>query len=259
MPGDDRSQAAAANAMRLSLALVIAVVAGCVSSPGGDSPVAAAPVRVIEAAPVPPSPANQPVDATPVAVLGSPPVESAVDWATPTPKCPATVESISADVPDERRLWGDHVLVVAKSERRLWLFEAGALEGCWTIGLGFDPVGDKLQEGDGRTPEGWYRTSDKPWSIFEGAIAIHYPNRDDADRALKRGAIGRKTRARIVEALRRGKTPPQQTAMGGEVLIHGGGSTSDWTLGCVALTDDDLAQLRAKLPAAKRTDLLILP
>jgi WD40 repeat protein len=31
--------------------------------------------------------------------------------------------------------------------------------------------------------------------------------------------------------------PPQDTALGGEIFIHGGGTGSDWTLGCIALAD----------------------
>ena len=37
--------------------------------------------------------------------------------------------------------------------------------------------------------------------------------------------------------------PPQKTALGGEVYIHGNGSQSDWTWGCVALDDKDIREL----------------
>ncbi len=243
--------------MRFHVVLVLAVAftAGCVSSPRSESQGATTPVRVIEAAPVP----SAASEAVPPSVLAFVPTHAAAVRASTAraASCPVTVDAVPTDT-DDRRLRGEHVIVVAKSERRLWLYESGSLAGCWSIALGFDPVGDKAREGDGRTPEGWYRTSDKPWSAFDGAIAIHYPNRDDADRAVEQGTIGRRTRRRILEALREGKPPPQKTAMGGEVLIHGGGSRSDWTLGCVALTDADLAELRERLPRSKRADMLIL-
>ena len=35
--------------------------------------------------------------------------------------------------------------------------------------LGFSPTGHKEVQGDGKTPEGWYRASDKPWSTFDHA------------------------------------------------------------------------------------------
>ncbi len=139
------------------------------------------------------------------------------------------------------------------------LYDAGSLEACWSIGLGFAPVGHKRVEGDGTTPEGWYPISDKPWSLFDNAIAIHYPADRDAVAARRDGRIGPKQLQAISSANRRGHVPPQQTAMGGEVLIHGGGSSSDWTLGCIALEDEDLVDLRKRLGNKMRTQLLIVP
>ena len=43
------------------------------------------------------------------------------------------------------------------------------------------------------------------------------------------------------------------------MLIHGGGSERDWTLGCMALSDEDLARLRAELPQGQQPSLLVLP
>ncbi len=157
------------------------------------------------------------------------------------------------------------LVVVRKEARRIQLFERDQpflLDGqpaCWQIGLGGEPEGDKAVRGDNRTPEGLYRTSDKPWSNFYGAIAVHYPNRDDADGGLAVGLLSDDQHGRILAALAEGKKPPQTTRMGGEILIHGGGGQSDWTLGCIAMADADLDLLRAALPADKRFDLLILP
>lgn len=177
--------------------------------------------------------------------------------------CPATMDQLerATDVElvaeDGERLRGPAVLVAAKAARRLLLYEAGALRGCWPTALGFDPVGHKAREGDGRTPLGWYPTSDKPWSTFDDAIAIHYPNAADADAGLTRGTISRRQHEKLTTALRKGNLPPQRTPLGGALLIHGGGSGGDWTLGCIALDDDDLGELRAALPSGMRADLLI--
>ncbi len=157
------------------------------------------------------------------------------------------------------------LIVVRKQARRIQLFEDNApftLDGelaCWQVGLGGDPEGTKERRGDSRTPEGWYRTSDKPWSNFYGAIAVHYPGEVDADRGLAAGLITEAQRGQIVAAVRSGKKPPQTTRLGGEILIHGGGGESDWTLGCIAMDNDDLDLLRASLPRNKDVDLLILP
>lgn len=157
------------------------------------------------------------------------------------------------------RLYASSLVVAHKSARRLMLFAEGTLRGCWPMGLGFTPRGHKQREGDGRTPEGWYRTSDKPWSDFPGAIAVHYPNREDASRAFDQGQLSAQGLGEVLGALDADETPPQQTPMGGEILIHGGGGERDWTLGCMALADDDLDQLRARLSPDQRTSLLVLP
>jgi murein L,D-transpeptidase YafK len=173
------------------------------------------------------------------------------------PACPRH----AADLPtaDDARLLGHHLLVVHKAKRRLMLYREGELQTCWPVGLGFAPEGHKAVEGDGKTPEGWYRTSDKSWSAFDNAIAIHYPNAGDARAAAADGRITKTTRDTIVRASKQRRVPPQRTAVGGAILIHGGGSSTDWTAGCVALDDDDLLDLRSRMPGTKRANLLVLP
>jgi murein L,D-transpeptidase YafK len=161
--------------------------------------------------------------------------------------------------PADPRLRDPTVLVAHKAARRLMLFAHGSLRECWTMGLGFEPTGHKHHEGDGRTPEGWYRTSDKPWSDFAGAIAVHYPNDHDASTALADGRLTTPEHEIVREALAHDVVPPQATAVGGEILIHGGGSRQDWTLGCMALEDDHLTELRTMLPKDQRVWLLVLP
>jgi hypothetical protein len=179
--------------------------------------------------------------------------------ASVAPPCPASL----AD--GDPRLFGPATLVAWKADRRIGLYRQGklaTLEGapaCFPMGLApGSPPGPKREEGDLKTPEGWYRTSDKPTSRFAHAIAVHYPNADDAAAGLAAGLIDARTAARITSALRAGHKPPQDTALGGEILVHAGGAW-DWTLGCVALDDEDLLTLRAGLPAGMATDLLMLP
>jgi lipoprotein-anchoring transpeptidase ErfK/SrfK len=53
---------------------------------------------------------------------------------------------------------------------------------------------------------------------------------------------------RIIDALKRKRQPPQYTRLGGEIFIHGNGSHSDWTWGCVALDDKDMRELFDAVP-----------
>lgn len=174
--------------------------------------------------------------------------------------CLATVDALPAEVRADARLRGAAVLVVRKEARRIQVFSGGASVACFPVALaaGYVP-GHKQRQGDLRTPEGWYRTSDRPWSQFYGAITVHYPRAQDADRGLAAGLIDQAERDAIVAAERAGVAPPMNTALGGQIVVHGGGSAPDWTLGCVALDNADIDVLRGLLPADQRTDLLVLP
>ncbi len=173
---------------------------------------------------------------------------------------------------EDPRLRGT-VIVVMKRARRLMLMRAGqighdrsdAQTDCWRVALGIDRQGrstaasDKLVAGDHRTPEGWFRTSDKPWSQYKNAVAIHFPDERHASRGLGGHLITQGLYEQILSAQARAAIPPQNTKLGGEILIHGGGSNADWTWGCIALNDNDLEELRSLLPAGMRSWILILP
>jgi L,D-peptidoglycan transpeptidase YkuD (ErfK/YbiS/YcfS/YnhG family) len=46
--------------------------------------------------------------------------------------------------------------------------------------------------------------------------------------------------------------PPQDTALGSEIYIHGGGVEKDWTRGCVALEDSEMLELFETIPHGTR-------
>lgn len=175
--------------------------------------------------------------------------------------CPTTPaelpESALYDAADPRL---NDAVVVLKEARKLARYQAGELTACFTVALaaGYVP-GHKQRQGDLRTPEGWYRTSDRPWSQYYGAISVHYPRAVDAEVGLAKGLISEAQAASVREAERRGRLPPRDTRLGGDIVIHGGGNTSDWTLGCVGMANPDIDALRATLPASQAVDLLVLP
>ena len=120
-------------------------------------------------------------------------------------------------------------VIVAKTERRLYLLRDGHVLRSFRVALGPNPIGHKVFRGDGRTPEGLYTLD---WrndaSRFHRAIHISYPNLDDTARAAQFGADP-----------------------GGLVMIHGqpsdgfGGSNPsfDWTEGCIALSNNDMDEV----------------
>ena len=140
-------------------------------------------------------------------------------------------------------------IVVIKSTRRLELYAGGKVVRTYPVALGFEPVGDKARQGDGRTPEGdfyIYTKNDK--SAYYLSLGLSYPNEEDAARGLRDGLISQAQYERIRRALRRKTAPPQNTALGGLIFIHGHGTQRDWTLGCVALEDENIKELFAAVP-----------
>jgi murein L,D-transpeptidase YafK len=136
------------------------------------------------------------------------------------------------------------LLVVKKKERKLHLYDDAKLVKTYDIGLGFAPVGDKEKQGDGKTPEGeFYIFTKNPKSNYYLSLGVSYPSIDDAARGWREKIISKKEHDAIVKAINEKKTPLQNTKLGGEIYIHGGGAANDWTLGCVALANEDIKEL----------------
>ena len=140
-------------------------------------------------------------------------------------------------------------LLVRKAARRVVLYDGDATVRVYRMVLGFAPEGDKVRQGDGRTPEGdFYVCVKNDKSRFHLSLGLSYPNEAAAERGLRDKIINRRQYERIVRALRNKQRPPWDTALGGEIMIHGGGTGGDWTLGCVALENPHIEELFKVLP-----------
>jgi len=105
---------------------------------------------------------------------------------------------------------------------------------------------------DGKTPLGKFHivrmTTDTPFHRFFG---LDYPDLERAERARQTGIINQTRYAAIRQTIQTRQVPPQETALGGYIGIHGIGEGSgvihedfNWTKGCIALTNaqiDDLS------------------
>jgi hypothetical protein len=136
-------------------------------------------------------------------------------------------------------------VIVRKGERRLYLMQHGQVLRTYKIALGLEPQGPKLASGDFRTPEGhYYLTRRNPRSDYFLSIQVSYPNDDDVRRA------------------RLAHVDP-----GGSIMVHGLPNTlshsptyyakSDWTNGCIALSDSDMVEVW--LMTRDNTPIEILP
>lgn len=148
-------------------------------------------------------------------------------------------------------------IVIEKARRRLLLYDGDKLVREYGIGLGSTPVGHKRTEGDGKTPEGHYYVCTKnPCSRFNISLGLSYPNSSDAAAGLAEGRIAKSEHDDIIQATDEGGIPPWKTALGGEIFIHGNGSKTDWTSGCIALDDGDIEEFYDSITVGTRVGIL---
>ncbi len=117
-------------------------------------------------------------------------------------------------------------VIVFKNARVMYLRKNRKNIFQFNIDLGRNPVGDKISEGDNRTPEGVYYLDNK-WERYDKyykSFWISYPNKVD-----------------IAEASMKNVKP------GIGVMIHGTPTqrinATDWTNGCIALQNKDMDTL----------------
>ena len=128
------------------------------------------------------------------------------------------------------------LIKVLKSKRMLEILHDDQVIKTYPMRLGFDPIGHKVKEGDGKTPEGRYMIDWRnPQSQFYKSLHISYPNAQDKATAQALGV-----------------------SAGGDLMIHGSANNqqlkalpqlmgymprNDWTWGCVALRNVDMDEL----------------
>jgi len=137
------------------------------------------------------------------------------------------------------------LVVLEKSKRTLYLYQNGHMLKSYKVALGSHPVGPKTQAGDGRTPEGRYTIDFRQRnSHYHRSLHVSYPNESDRRNARRRGV-----------------------SPGGEIFIHGlpngmgalgkAHRLRDWTLGCIAVTDEEIEEIWRLVP--NRTPIEIRP
>lgn len=148
-------------------------------------------------------------------------------------------------------------ITVRKSARELEVRDGDELIRSFKVALGSSPSGDKSIEGDGRTPVGtFYIFTRNPASKYHLSLGLSYPNTEDAERGLASGLISQAEYEAVVQAIGEKRMPPQKTRLGGEIYIHGGGTNGDWTEGCIALDNEDIAELFEMIPVGALVEIL---
>jgi hypothetical protein len=123
----------------------------------------------------------------------------------------------------------DYSIIVDKVSRKLYVYLKGSKKYEFDAELGKNWVGDKRVKGDHATPEGMYKVTrkiDSGKTKYHKALLLNYPNDEDLRSFKKEVASG---------------NLPASAKIGGLIEIHGhGGRGTDWTEGCIALTDREM-------------------
>jgi murein L,D-transpeptidase YafK len=147
-------------------------------------------------------------------------------------------------------------IVVHKSKREIQLLSGRSVIRTYRIALGLEPVRPKRKQGDWATPEGtYYICSKNPQSKYELALGLSYPGPNDAERGLAEGLISNAEHDAILAAWNARTRPPWNTKLGGEIMIHGHGSSVDWTAGCIALNYQDIEELYRVVPVGTSVEI----
>lgn len=181
------------------------------------------------------------VNATPASLTISTPAHGGAEAPAAAPAQPGSPSGLSSPV---SMPIADEV-IVRKSQRRLYLMRDGKVLRSYRISLGLEPQGPKERAGDFRTPEGHYfLTRRNPRSDYFLSILVSYPDPQDRARAERR-----------------------HIDPGGEIMLHGLPNIlrhkpafyehSDWTDGCIALSDSDMVEVW--LMTRENTPIEILP
>lgn len=136
-------------------------------------------------------------------------------------------------------------IAIHKADRDLLIFSKGQFVKGYKVALGTVPIGKKEVEGDFKTPEGYYHIDGKnPFSHYYKSLGISYPNDEDKAHAA---ALGQSAGTDIkIHGLMKKMNNP------GKLHIK-----SDWTWGCIAVTNEEIDELYAQVKVG--TPVFITP
>ncbi len=139
---------------------------------------------------------------------------------------------------------------IIKSEYELKVYDStGEWMASYPVVFGNKDLGDKMMQGDRKTPEGVFHITSKrkheKWNRF---ISIDYPNQESINKFNQRKAEG---------------LIPANAKIGGEIGIHGTWPHEDyaidqyrsWTEGCVSTKNQYIQELFNLLPVGTRVEI----
>ncbi|MBO9570911.1 MAG: L,D-transpeptidase, partial [Chitinophagaceae bacterium] len=132
---------------------------------------------------------------------------------------------------------GTVYIIVDKSDYELSIYDDDGWYATYPVVFGNKSLGDKMMEGDRKTPEGSFKIiSKRPHNKWNKIMVLDYPTKESWDKFNRRKAQG---------------LIPKSAKIGGGIAIHGTWPHDDivvdgymnWTQGCVSLRNEDLDEI----------------
>ena len=133
-------------------------------------------------------------------------------------------------------------IIVDKSDYELQVYDEEGWYATYPVVFGNKDLGDKMVEGDRKTPEGTFKIiSKRPHAKWHKMLMLDYPTQESMAKFNQRKAQG---------------VIPKSAKIGGGIAIHGTWPNdnivvddyTNWTNGCIAVKNEDLDELEAYLP-----------
>ena len=144
---------------------------------------------------------------------------------------------------------GTAYIVIDKSDYELNVYDDEGWYATYPAVFGNKNLGDKMMEGDRKTPEGVYRiTSKRPHEKWDKIMLIDYPTPADREKFNQRKAKG---------------LIPKNASIGGGIGIHGTWNRDEmvvdyfqnWTNGCISLKREDMDDLYRIIPVGTKVTI----
>lgn len=141
----------------------------------------------------------------------------------------------------------DYYIVIEKSKYSLAVYSASdELLVTYPVVFGNDDLGDKMCEGDKRTPEGtFYITGKKKHKLWDKYLTLSFPNEESYKKFNERRADG---------------SIPVSASIGGGIGLHGTWANDrvaidrkeNWTSGCVSTKNCYIDELFSYIPVGTK-------
>ncbi|MBC8034997.1 MAG: L,D-transpeptidase [Chitinophagaceae bacterium] len=147
------------------------------------------------------------------------------------------------------KLVGTPYIIVDKSDYEVQVYDDEGWYATYPAVFGNKSLGDKMMEGDRKTPEGNYKiVSKRPHAKWDKIMLLDYPTAADWQKFRERKAKG---------------LIPAKATIGSGIAIHGTWQRDDmavdyyqnWTNGCVSVKNEEIEELYEIIPIGTKVTI----